>query len=509
MSISPQPQTSPFEPVDSERDADTDQTTATGGAEVMAWPKQQPKVATGNLKADLLAKRQAIVLRVLASFSGETTLQGGLIATSDALKMCFSADRVAIGLHNGTDAFTLAAISQQADIDSQTAEAEQICAAMREAMESDQVIVANSQTVGEQGLEAHRFLCSGRLDCQIVTVPICHQGQCIASLCFERNSQVPFAPSSVGLMHQNAEMLAPLIDARRQAERGMFKHLKDTATDSFDFFVAPRYIKRKVIGALFLISLVFAFFWQTTHWIKASAELVPLERRVISAPIEGYVKSVETGSGDQVNAGDVLLRIDTSDAAVERARWQSELAGLSAKMRSAMAVADRREMAILSADIDTAKAQLELVDAQLKRSIITAPVDGVVVSGDLSQMVGAPVSRGQLLLELAPEKGYEVHLLVDGDKINRVHVGDPAALKMQAWSAEPLELVVDRIHPIGIAQDGANRFRVVGTTLGDVALLMPGQTGIGKINVGKASLLKILTGDFIGWLKLKKWEWIG
>ena len=31
-----------------------------------------------------------------------------------------------------------------------------------------------------------------------------------------------------------------------------------------------------------------------------------------------------------------------------------------------------------------------------------APIPGVIVSGDLSQAIGAPVERGQVLFELAP-----------------------------------------------------------------------------------------------------------
>ena len=65
------------------------------------------------------------------------------------------------------------------------------------------------------------------------------------------------------------------------------------------------------------------------------------------------------------------------------------------------------------------------------------------------------------------------------------------------------------IHPIGVAESGSNRFRVQADLQGTDAALLPGQTGIGKIEVGSASILWILTHEFSDWFRQKRWEWFG
>ena len=51
---------------------------------------------------------------------------------------------------------------------------------------------------------------------------------------------------------------------------------------------------------------------------------------------------------------------------------------------------------------DQARAQLALVEDKLARAKVQAPFRGVVVSGDLSQMLGSPIEKGKTLFELAP-----------------------------------------------------------------------------------------------------------
>ena len=63
-----------------------------------------------------------------------------------------------------------------------------------------------------------------------------------------------------------------------------------------------------------------------------------------------------------------------------------------------MARADRSQLVISQARADEARAQLALVDEQLGRTRIEAPFDGVVIRGDLSQSLGSPVQRGDVLL---------------------------------------------------------------------------------------------------------------
>ena len=63
-----------------------------------------------------------------------------------------------------------------------------------------------------------------------------------------------------------------------------------------------------------------------------------------------------------------------------------------------------------------------LTGQQLERMQIMAPFDGVVVSGDLSQSLGSPVERGDVLFEVAPLDDWRLMLEEMGDTIDAVMI---------------------------------------------------------------------------------------
>ena len=462
----------------------------------------------GDKRTALLAKRQSIVLQVLADFSSESSLDGGLMAAANSIKSHLQCTRVSFGLCRNSRT-RVAAISQQADVNAGTAETQLLAAAMQETSERDDMIDLSGFSSGEGALQAHRLLGAGRPERQIVSIPVCHEGHCLGVICLERDSTINMSSLTLQLIRNLADILAPLIATRLGSERSLPRHALESFLTASGVTFSARHMKFKIIIVLLLCLVSAASVVQMTDKIKATAELVPLERRIISAPRDGYIESVETGAGDSVAQGDVLLRLDAGELRVEQSRWQSELSGISSELRSAMAARDRRQMAMLGAESAKGEAQLQLVETQLRRSTVKAPVSGIIVSGDLSQMIGAPVQRGQTLMELAPPEGYEAYLMVDEKDIHRISVADTGFLSLKSLPGERIGFSVSAIHPIGVAESGSNRFRVQADLQGTDAALLPGQTGIGKIEVGSASILWILTHEFSDWFRQKRWEWFG
>ncbi len=127
-----------------------------------------------------------------------------------------------------------------------------------------------------------------------------------------------------------------------------------------------------------------------------------------------------------------------------------------------MPPASRRPSTSFARQIDQADAQIKLLDEQLARIKLRSSIAGLVVSGDLSQMIGASVQRGQLLFEVAPLNSYRVILSVDEREIGRVEPGQTGDLVVSALPNETLSFKVDKITPIADAQSGRNVFRVEG-----------------------------------------------
>jgi hypothetical protein len=125
-----------------------------------------------------------------------------------------------------------------------------------------------------------------------------------------------------------------------------------------------------------------------------------------------------------------LCRLDDRELKLEQTRLLSEREQLVRKHRQALAAQERSNMTILAAQIDQVEAMLTLVSDKLARATLVAPFDGVVVSGDLHQLLGTPVELGKVLFQIAPLDAYRVILQVDERDIAYLQVGQPGVLTL-------------------------------------------------------------------------------
>jgi multidrug resistance efflux pump len=231
-------------------------------------------------------------------------------------------------------------------------------------------------------------------------------------------------------------------------------------------------------------------------------------QRVIAAPMDGYIEDSNVRAGDTVEAGTVLARLDGRDLVLERLKWSSQRSQRRREQSEARAQGDRARAGILAAQIQQADAQLALLDAQLDRVAVTSPFDGIVVSGDLSQSLGAPVERGEVLFEVAPLDSYRVILHVDERDIGYVSEGLTGSLALTGSPQDRLDIRVDKLTPVSTAEEGRNYFRVEASRADPPArILRPGMEGVGKIDAGERRLIWIWTHKVVYWMRMFFWSW--
>src|SRR5437899_672332 len=155
-----------------------------------------------------------------------------------------------------------------------------------------------------------------------------------------------------------------------------------------------------------------------------------------------------------------MATLDDRELRLNRLKWLSQQEQLVRQYHQAMANRNWAAVVILTAQIDQAKSEVSLIDYQLAHTRLTAPFPGIVVTGDLSQSLAAPVERGQVLFELAPLDSYRVVLQMDERDIAYVRVGEHGSLVLTGMPSEFLPFVVDKITPVSTAREGHNYFRV-------------------------------------------------
>ena len=153
------------------------------------------------------------------------------------------------------------------------------------------------------------------------------------------------------------------------------------------------------------------------------------------------------------------------------------------------------------------EAQIALAQEKLARTRIVAPIDGLVVSGDLSQSIGAPVETGKVLFEVAPLDDYRVIVRLDERDIRFVEAGQRGRLLLHGQADSTVDFTVQRITSVAEIDGGRNTFRVEGTLEGVPGNLRPGMEGVGKIAITDRSFAWVWTRGLMDWLRMQIWAW--
>jgi multidrug resistance efflux pump len=228
----------------------------------------------------------------------------------------------------------------------------------------------------------------------------------------------------------------------------------------------------------------------------------------VVAPFNGFVLEAPARAGDTVKAGQLLARLDDRDLLLERLKWITEREHRKLEFEKAMGERNRAEQLITTTQIEQAAAQIRLVDEQLARASLKAPFDGLIISGDLTQSIGASLQRGQELYQIAPLDSYRVVLDVDESQIGDIAIGQKGLLVVSSVPGEEFPLAVTKITPVSKAHDGRNTFRVEGQLATAALSLRPGMHGVAKIDVERRRMVWIWTRSFLDWARLILWRWL-
>jgi biotin carboxyl carrier protein len=342
-----------------------------------------------------------------------------------------------------------------------------------------------------------------------LAVPLVSQGRCIGALCVSRADLPALAAHDAVLLEHLAAFAAPVIALMQANERPWLARLHHDAAAwlAADGRPAKQLWRRSLpwLAALCLVALLIP----TTMHIGGHARLEGAVQRVLVAPSDGFVQQVHARAGDSVRAGQPLLELADRDLQLERQRWQSQLSQHLDALATAQARADRTLLVQTQSKADEAQAQLDLVEMQLQRSRLVAPFDGIVVQGDLTQQLGAPVKQGAELMTLAPRDAFRVIVEVDERDVAHVHHGQRGTLALSALPWDTLPLQVTRITPVATAVEGRNVFEVEAELLERPPGLRPGLQGTAQIAAGTAPTLWRWTRRLVESARLTLWEWIG
>jgi biotin carboxyl carrier protein len=373
-----------------------------------------------------------------------------------------------------------------------------LAAAMDEAVGQSRALACPGPSGARGLLRAHESLRRAGGAAAVVTVPLAHGGQAPGALLAEFERAPPL--DAAARLEAAAALAAPWLVLLRGRRPGIAARLlgKRERRSPFALGAAGVAALALLAGAVVPIDAS----------VSAQARVEGAVQRTVAAPIRGYLKAVRARPGDTVIEGQLLAELGDRELDLDRARYASELSQHEAAAATAMARGERAAMAVAQSRADETRARLALVASQLERIQLRAPIDGVLIQGDLWQQVGAPVERGQSMFVMAPARRHRVIVELDERDVRRVAVGQAGRIALSALPWQSMPLRVERVAPAATALDGRNVFELEAAVSGAADALRPGLRGVAHLEDGRRPLFvqwARRAGDALGPLA---WRWL-
>lgn len=456
---------------------------------------------------ELHVQQLVLASDLVATALQEPRLNASALSVANELASRMQCERVSVGMerHGSVE---LCALSHNASFDRKSKLVGLLQDAMDEVLDLEVALSYPQEDEDEFGAVAHAALAREMQDGAIYSVPLVEEGHAVGVLTLERSGDTSFTTHERELVRTAGLLLGPILSLQRQNDRNLWQRSADAVGSGARALFGPRHPGVKLVALLAVGLLAFLALAKGEYRVSARTVIEGAVQRAAVAPFDGYIAESRVRAGDTVSKGEILASLDKRDLRLEQARWKGELDQLESQRRQAQAAADRASMMVLGAQISQTEAQLALVDEKLSRASLLAPFDGVVVSGDLSQLLGTPVETGKVLFEIAPLQAYRVILQVDERDISNLAVGQSGALALAGMPGAELPFSLRQITPVTTASDGRNYFRVEATIDGAAPGLRPGMEGVGKVAIGERRLLWIWAHSLVDWARLWVWNWM-
>jgi multidrug efflux pump subunit AcrA (membrane-fusion protein) len=439
------------------------------------------------------------------------------MAAATATAAGLECDRVSVGLLRGKK-LKVTAVSHTADMGAQLSLAQLIRRAMLECLDQGGAILRRASAEADHEEDtlvsrAHGELLRQQGAMSVLTLPLTDaDGEVIGAMTLEHRDANGLTDERRDLGLGIGALIGPILRQKMLADRGWPMRLLTSIGRTLAAVLGPARLGAKLTFLLLAAAIFWAATAHTAFEVVADARLEGTVQRIVSAPFDGYLVGQTVRPGDRVTEGQVLAQLDDRDLRLRLMAAEAELNESEIERNAATALGRRTDEALLGAQIAQANAQIDLLRAQISRTELVAPFDGIVVSGDRTQELGAAISRGEELFVIAPLDDYRLRLSVEEGDIAVLTPGQVGRVRFAARPDETFPFAVERILSVASPEAGDNRFaleaHLEAPTSTGPDVLLPGMEGVARVSVEERLTVKIWTQDFVDWLRLATWRWM-
>jgi len=250
---------------------------------------------------------------------------------------------------------------------------------------------------------------------------------------------------------------------------------------------------------------------------RKKAELQPLQEKldrtrkldadglVSKQDLENAVSAVDV-KNKEIGETEQALKVLTETSDRDSDQKTKELASAQSDLKLLKAGNRPEQIKQAEADFNRLTNDVAILDQELGKTEIRAPIDGVVTTQFVERKLNQHLDPGDELARISDTAHVTVEMQVPEKEMADIAHGNPVTMVARSLPSLDLKGRVDFISPVAQTVAGQQVVVVRSEVDNDKLLLKPEMTGVAKIYCGDRRIIDIMTRRMIRWVRTEFWD---
>lgn len=274
-------------------------------------------------------------------------------------------------------------------------------------------------------------------------------------------------------------------------------------------FMAMEKRRRTLILTASALLLIFLAVFPWPMRVDGDALVAPLHSAQVQPEVEGIVRKVYVHEGDRVSKGQVIAELADWDFRGNLAQAQAKYQTALLQMNHALATNDGTNAGIQRVQADYWKSEVTRDQELLDKTQLRSPIDGVVATPHVENMVGRRLQYGDTFAEVVDTSRAVVDVAIDDTDAALLRANSPASVKLNSFPTRTFHGSVALVSPKGALVGDARVFFARVAIPNQDGAIRAGMEGRGKVRVGWYPSGYVLFRRPLVWLYSRVWSWFG
>ncbi|HKZ39544.1 MAG TPA: efflux RND transporter periplasmic adaptor subunit, partial [Candidatus Hodarchaeales archaeon] len=242
--------------------------------------------------------------------------------------------------------------------------------------------------------------------------------------------------------------------------------------------------------------------------VVGDVTVLPTRRIPVVSEVEGIAKNVYFREGAKVARQAVIATLQDDDyrLALEEQKTSRDL--LVKQISRSQSLGDSSALSLQQIQLEQIQREITFYQAQLNRTRIVAPVDGVLITPKIEEKVGSLIKKGEQFCELADMNATRAEVTIAEGDVNYLLIGQKVRLKMNAYPTRKFYGTVTLLGAEITTHSDTPSYRIEAEIDNPDLLLKSGMVGKAKVEVGYHSIGYVLLRKPFRFIWKKSWAWL-